>query len=172
MRLLSTLGTIFSIAVFVSEAQAQPPKDGPNNPPAIRKALDQRITIDYNGQNLEDTLDHLSKKTKLNIVIDQMAVQQIVGGMPGIIFANGGGGFGIGGVMPGFAGGPGAPASAGPVLLKIDNAKVRTGLQKLLSQYNLTFVILGYSVFVTTEEIGQLRQMRQRVSIDFKDQPL
>jgi hypothetical protein len=165
--------------VGAAEAKAQGAKGGPNTPPAIRKALDEKITLDFNGGSLEDVLDHLSQKTKLKFVVDYFVVQQMGINFGGFGIAGPGGA--VGGFFPGNAGnGPGAPAVAGApggagqagLLLKIDNGKVRTALQSMLKPYNLTFVILGDSVVITTDEVGHMRQMRQRVNIDVKGQTL
>ncbi|HYV37695.1 MAG TPA: hypothetical protein VE988_18570 [Gemmataceae bacterium] len=170
------------LALSAGDAHAQAQKGGPNNPAAIRKALDEKITLDFNGASLDEALDHLSQKTKLKIVIDYFAVQQVanfggfipIGAFGGIAgFGGGVGGFPGGIPAPGFPGQPGAPGGGQVgVLLKIDNGKVRTALQTTLNQHNLTFVIMGDSVVITTEDIGQIRQMKQRVSVDIKGQAL
>src|SRR5262249_30314874 len=49
--------------------------------------------------------------------------------------------------------------------LKLDKGTGRQGLQKLLQPFNLTYVVLGDTLLVTTEEMGLQRQMRQRTSV-------
>jgi hypothetical protein len=147
--LLVALGLAWT--VFAAAGWAEPQagsgagKDATNNTVAIRKALDQKITLDYSTQNFQEAIDHLRQKTKLNFVLDTYVLQMV--------------GIGIGEIPT-------------PVNLKIDNGKVRVALQNMLNQYHLTYVILGDSVLITTEEVGYLRQMRQRVNVEIKDQPL
>jgi type II secretory pathway component GspD/PulD (secretin) len=113
---------------------------------AVRKALDQKVTLDYNTQSLQDAIEHLRQKTKINFVLDSLVLQQM--------------GIGIDGGQP------------TPVLLKVTNGKVRQAVQGMLNAYHLTYVILGDSVLITTEEMAHLRQMRQRVSLDLDAAPL
>jgi hypothetical protein len=42
----------------------------------------------------------------------------------------------------------------------------------MLSPYNLSYVILEDTVLITTDEMGLYRQMRQRVNVEVKEQPL
>jgi len=157
-------------AMFAGDVQAQDQNNKPGTAAALRKALDQKITLDFSTQNFDEAIEHLRQKTKLNFTLDTFILQQMgIGvGFPGggII----GGAFPQGGIAPGF---PGAPNGGNvQMVLKSDNAKIRTALQNFLSPYNLTFVILGDTVLITSEEAGYQRQMRQRVSIDVKNQPL
>jgi len=84
----------------------------------------------------------LRQKTKLNIVVDTFVLQSM-----GIGFQD----------------------NPAPLLLKSNDGKVRTALQNMLNQYHLSYVILGDSVLITSEEVGYLRQMRQRVNVNVKD---
>jgi hypothetical protein len=191
----TSFAALLVVAWLGDHAKAQEPKEGPNNPPAIRKALDEKVTIDFKGESFNEALDHLSQKTKIKIVFDYYAT--VPQGAP---FAGGsafcGGGVGIGGIggigglygalgafgipggypMPPVA--PGAEKAMPGTVVKIKNTKARTGLQDLLNemnnayQTNLTFVIVGDSVVVTTEERGQVRQLRQRINVDIQEQPL
>ena len=54
---------------------------------------------------------------------------------------------------------------------KQTGVKFRSGLRTILTPYNLTFVILGDGVLVTTEEQAIYRQFKQRVSLDLSDAP-
>lgn len=132
-----------AIAALATPRAVAQTKDGPAL--AVRKALDQKITLDFSSQSIQEAIDHLQQKTKLNIVLDNYVVQ-----IQGI---------GINGVPS-------------PVTLKSDGGKVRTALQNMLNQYNLSFIILGDTVLITTDEIGYLRQLRQRVNIDVSELPL
>jgi type II secretory pathway component GspD/PulD (secretin) len=120
-------------------------KETPNNAAAVRKALDQKINLDFSSQNFQEAIDHLRQKTKLNIVLDTFVVQNM---------------------------GVGIPEVPTPVTLRSDGGKLRTALQNMLDRYQLTYVIVGDTVVITTEEFGYQRQMRQRVDVDAKEMPL
>src|SRR5207244_10820047 len=60
----------------------------------------------------------------------------------------------------------GIDENAMQVSLKVKDVKVRSGLRTLLGQLNLSYVIIGDIVLITTEEMAQYRQMKQRVTID------
>lgn len=112
---------------------------------AVRQALDKTITLDFTSQTLQEALQHLREKTKINFVLDVVSLQQM-----GILLDE----------------------NPTQVHLKVDKGKVKQGLQRILHPYNLTYVILGDTVVVTTEEVGLFRQMRQRVSLDVENVPL
>lgn len=118
----------------------------------VRKALDQTMLLDYTGQSFHDVIQHLRDKTKLNFMLDQIALGQI--GIP----------------VEEIPGQPGQPMQ---FHLKGDkNTKVRSALQRMLNGYSLTYVILEDSVLITTEEMGLHRQMRQRVSVEVNNEAL
>ncbi len=112
---------------------------------AVRKALDQTVTLDYSSASLEDIVGHLKDRTKINLVIDQMVLQA------GTIDFNPNGNL---------------------IHLKAARSKVRQVLQQLLNPYNLTYVILGETVLITNEGTAAQRQMRQRISLDVDNLPL
>src|SRR5262245_34389916 len=121
--------------------------DSPANP--VKKALDQTMTLDYQATNLLDAAQHLKEKTRVNFIVDVVALQNM-----GLLIIDDMGGM-------------------GPVHLKGDrNTKIRSALQRMLNAYNLSYVILDDSVLITTEEIGLNRQMRQRVSVNYTNTPL
>lgn len=121
----------------------------------LREGLNQKITLDFNGQSFEEGLDHLRQKTKLTITTDQMSMQML--------------GIGIGIANPNFPGGGGVQT---PVRLKVDNGPVRVALQKMLSPYGLTYILLNDSVHIISEQSAYQRQLRQRVSVDVDAKPL
>jgi type II secretory pathway component GspD/PulD (secretin) len=161
MRFVARLTCCLVACTAFAAADAQEPaKRAPKDAAAIRKALDEKITLDFATQNLQEALEHLHQKTKIRFVLDNNAMQ-FMGGGPGI-------GAGIGGPgIPGFQGGAGMPALQ--LSLKSDNGKVRTALQNLLSPQHLSYTILADSVLISTEEFGYQRQMQQRVSVDVKE---
>src|SRR5262245_36184126 len=82
------------------------PDPAPTSAEAIRKALDQKITLDYLGQSLQETVAHLREKTKINIILDTFVLQQM-----GILVPDG------------------VPMAAQQFPLKSDGGKVRQALQ-------------------------------------------
>lgn len=139
------------LAWALSHASVLHGQEGPVQPtPAekLRQALDQTMAFDFQGGTLADVIQHLKEKTKINFMMDAFVLQNM----------------GIG-VDPN-----GNPLT---VDLKADkNTKIRTTLQRFLSPYNLTYVILSDSVLITSESMALHRQMRQRVSAAYKDKPL
>src|SRR2546423_9425791 len=55
------------------------------------------------------------------------------------------------------------------VNLKLKDAKIRTALRSALNPYNLSYAIIGDTVVITTEDMAVLRQMKQRVSVDYEN---
>lgn len=137
-------GLVLTGAVLVNAVRADD-NNSPNSVDTIRKALDQSVTLDYSSASLEDILGHLKDRTKINLVIDQTVLQA------GTIDFNPNGNL---------------------IQLKATRTKVRQVLQQLLNPYNLTYVILGETVLVTTEGMAAQRQMRQRISLDVDNLPL
>jgi hypothetical protein len=127
---------------------------------AARKALDQKVTFDYLGQSLQEVIDHLREKTKVNFVLENVHIGMMPG-MPG-----------------GFPGGPpgGPPAAGGgQVHLKIKDGKLRQAVRSLLGQfhqYRLTYVILADRVAILPEQQATSRQLQQRVTLDLNQTPL
>jgi hypothetical protein len=113
----------------------------------IRKVLDQPITLDYTGNSFHELMEHLKDKTKINFVLDRLALQQM--GLAADDNPNNNG----------------FPQPT--LVLKCDrNGKLRNSIQRMLTGYNLTYAILEDSVLITTEENGLNRQLRQRVSVN------
>ncbi len=112
---------------------------------AARKALDQKITLDFVGQSFQEAVNHLREKTKVNFILDGQAAH-------------------------GMAIGPdGQPLG---VHLKITDGKVRQALQNTLTPMGLTYVILRDGVLITHQQFAHHRQMQQRVSLDLDSVPL
>src|SRR5436309_1203968 len=85
----------------------------------LRAALNQKVTLDFTSQQFNDGIEHLRQKTKLNVTVHRLALQKL------------GFGFDDGGPMP-----------VTPIHLKVDNGPVRVALQRMLSPYGLTYVVL------------------------------
>jgi type II secretory pathway component GspD/PulD (secretin) len=112
---------------------------------AARKALDQKTTLDFVGQSLQEAVNHLREKTKVNFILDNQAAQ-------------------------GMAIGPDGQPLA--IQLKVTDGKVRQALQNTLTPLGLTYVILRDGVLITHEQFAHHRQMQQRVSLDLDGVPL
>ncbi len=146
---------------------AAPIQDGGKNSqqfPAekTRKALQETVTIEIKEKTLDQAIGELKEKTKLNLVLDHQAIaldpnqqqwQQLQQLLP------------PGAVQPGV---PGQPST---VNLDAKDMKIRDALRKILAPENLTYVILGDQVLITTEAMALQRQLRQHVSLDLDAVP-
>jgi hypothetical protein len=119
----------------------------------LRAGLNQKMTLDFSG-SLEDALEHLRQKTKLPVTVDQYSLQMRGLGMNPNGFPNPNGG------------------QQANVNLKVDNGPVRVGLQRLLAQHGLTYILLNDSVHVIADQFAFNRQMQQRVAVDVSGKPL
>ncbi|MCI0637872.1 MAG: hypothetical protein L0Y72_31720 [Gemmataceae bacterium] len=131
------------------EAKQDPVDETPAE--RIRKALDQSLTLDFTGASLQEAIEHLKTKTRINFTLDNFAVQQM-----------------------GFAVDP-INGGVGVMQFHLKNergGKVRSALQRLLNSCNLSYVILEDTVLISTESIGLHRQMQQRVNISYEQVPL
>jgi hypothetical protein len=105
-----------------------------------REALDRAVTLRIDRLSLAAAVAQLRDKAKLNIAIDNPAIQ-----------------------MLGFT----AEQPPAPVQLDVKDMKARAVLRKMLDPYGLTFVVVGDAVVVTTEDAAAARQLSQRVSVNF-----
>ncbi len=121
-------------------APAATDKDDKPSVENVRQALDQPITVKIDKQTLAAAVETLRQKTKIHIVLDNLTIQQQLGFAP----------------------------DQSPIQVQVDlkDVKARTALRNVLAPYNLSFVVLGDTVVVTTEDMAAVRQMRQRVSVD------
>lgn len=133
-----------------------PALTAPNSPPTqpeapktetaaekLRKALDQVVSVDFKATSLTVAMETLREQTKINFVIDRATIQSM-------------------GISPDDA----------QLNLTLSKVKLRTVLKHLLSQYNLTYVIDGDILLITTDAMAIERQMRQRVNVNFDKMPL
>lgn len=130
--------------------QIEPAAKEPSAAEKIRKVLDQPMTLEFSGVTVQDIVQQLKERTRLNFVLDQYAVQQLRLQAEDL---------------------PNA-AQAGIVFKSERGCKLRTALQRFLNAYNFTHVILDDYVLITSEELGLSRQLRQRVSIHVANVPL
>jgi tRNA G37 N-methylase Trm5 len=129
---------LFGVAATALAAPLTEKPKAENPVEKVRKALDEVIDLDLAGQPLSVAIEQLREETKINFVLDQVAIAQM----------------GI------------DPMSAPVVTTKLSKVKARTALRNVLDQLNLTFVIVGEVVHISTEELAIHRQLRQRVSLD------
>jgi hypothetical protein len=141
-------GTVLAWVVspaFLSAAPATPTapdKDEKSLSPVekLHNDLDKNITIKIEKQPLSIAVEMLRDKSKINIVLDSLTIQQQLGFLP--------------------------EQSPTPVELDLKDAKIRTVLRAIVAPYGLSYAPVGDSVVITTEDMAMLRQMRQRVSVD------
>jgi len=146
MRVLLIL--LAGLGVGNSLAAAPTPKteDKPRSEsPAerIRKVLDSRTDLEYASVNLPAVLAQLSEAQGVNYILDKLVIQQI-----------------------------GAEPNDLMVDVKLKDVKVRSGLRTMLGQFNLTYVVVGESIIVTTEEVAIYKQLKQRVNVEYDVVPL
>jgi type II secretory pathway component GspD/PulD (secretin) len=109
----------------------------------LRKALDQTTDVTIENQGLETAINQLADQAKINVVIDRWTIQNM-------------------GIDP----------NGATVTVKLQNVKIRTALRQMLNQYNLSYVPIGDSIVVTTEDMAVHRQMKQRVSVEVDKEQL
>lgn len=135
-------GAALALALTAAPAPAAPDKDNSVSPvEKLRKDLDKTITVKIDKQSLSAAVEALRNQTKINFILDSLTIQQQLGFSPD------------------------APPS--PVEVDLKDVKVRAVLRAVLAPYNLSFAPVGDAVVITTEDVAMLRQMRQRISVDF-----
>ena len=76
IRLLALLMSwALSHAAVFGDPGEQTAKE-PSPAEKIRKALDQPLTIDYTSTSLPELVQHLKEKSRINFIIDRLALQQ------------------------------------------------------------------------------------------------
>jgi hypothetical protein len=142
--------TRFAQAVFLVGALAASPlaaadpaadaKDkAASAPERIRKIFEQKITIEISDQPLFLALNQLREQTKINFVLDRQTLQNM-----------------------------GQDAEALPVSFPKKEEKVVEVLKAIVKPYNLRYAIIGDSVFVSTDEMTMVRQLKQHISVDLE----
>src|SRR5438128_1581366 len=145
LRGLGALAVLGGICLFTLVEAAPVTPEGKSEATAekIRKALDKPITFRSVDQPLSQIIAALREQTKINIVLDQIAVSRVAPGLPPEVIS-----------------------------VEFEHTKLRTGLRSVLTPLNLTFVIANGTLLVTTEDVAVQRQMQQRVSGKFDKVPL
>lgn len=129
-----------AVALVTTVAFAAPVTDKKareTTPDGIRRILDQTTNLEFNNLPLQEALMQLGDQVKLNVVFDRASAQQT--GMD--------------------------PAEMN-VTVRLKDVKLKAGLRNLLAQYNLTYAVLGDTLLVTTEEVANVRLLRQSVDVD------
>ncbi len=143
----AVLAAAWGLAAGLAGAAPAPRTDArPADSPAerVRQALDQVLeAVEIIDQPLDQAVAQLHEQTKINLVLDRLTIQQM-----GLDMAN------------------------APVNLKLQNVKCRAALRALLGQYNLSYAVLGDTVFISSEDVAISRQLRQRVNVDMQHVPL
>jgi hypothetical protein len=139
-------GAVLAWAVapaLLSAAPAAPDKDDKtaSSTDKVRADLDKAITIKFEKQPLNVAVEMLKEKSKIKFDLDSVTIQQQLGATPDMLNL--------------------------PVDAEFKDRKVRSVLQAILSPYNLSFVPIGDSVLITTEDQAVYRQLHQRVNVDF-----
>jgi len=135
-RLAALLVLVVAPACAFAAPAAEPKK---NEFPAekVRKALDQPIDVDIAEQPLVNAINQLKEQAKVNLVLDTTTLAQ-----------------------------NGIDANNTPVSVKQTGIKARAALRSLLSQFHLSYAILGDTVLITTDDVALHRQLKQKVNVD------
>ncbi len=104
----------------------------------VKKQLDQLVSLESTDQSLNAVLARIHEQTKINFVVDRLALQQL-----------------------------GQDPEQMPTNVKVQDVKARSCLRSVLTPHNLGYAIIGDTVLISADEIAISKQMRQRVSIDF-----
>jgi hypothetical protein len=129
---------VLALALPLTAAPVPEKSRTPGPAELIRRELDDPVTLELSNQSLDDAVNQLRDRTKLNLVLDRVTLAQ-----SGI-----------------------DPAQAPVNDVKLRDVKARAALRTVLTPYNLHFVIVGDTLLVTTEEMAAYRQLKQRVSLD------
>jgi hypothetical protein len=108
----------------------------------LKKALDKVVELDIGDQALATAVTTLRDTTKLNFVLDYQTLINFVGD-PNTL----------------------------TVSAHQKNAKLKTSLREMLAPYHMSYVILGDSVVITTEDVAMQRQLKQRINLDLDAVP-
>ncbi len=107
---------------------------------AIRKALDEPISLEVGDQPLPAVLAQLSDIGKVPIILDRNALQMM-----------------------------GMEANEASVSLRAKEMKLKTAIRTVAGQHGLSFAVVGDHVLVSSEDVVCQRQLRQRVSFDLDE---
>jgi type II secretory pathway component GspD/PulD (secretin) len=103
----------------------------------VRKALDQTVEVNFDNIPFKVAFDDLKEKTKINFVLDVVTL------------ANNG-----------------IAVDSTPVSVKLSDVKAKHALRAMLDANRLGYAIVGDTVFISTEDEAQRKQLKQKVSLD------
>ncbi len=141
--MLRYVSIFVALPLCVASGQVTDPLKGEPAAEKFKRAMEQTLTVDFNGITLASAVESLRQQTKLNIVLDRASLMSMA-----------------------------VNADDFRVSLKLQNVKLRTVLKQLLSQCNLSHVLDGDIMLITIDEVAIQRQVRQRVSLEFDKLPL
>jgi hypothetical protein len=139
----AALGLLAALALAPSlvAAPAAPDKDKAATPAEkIRQALNAPVTVKVEKQSLTAAIGMLKEKASVNFVVDTFSIQQM-GWLPD------------------------QPPT--PVDVDLKDVKLKSALRTILEPYGLSYAVVGDTVIVTTEQMAVMRQMKQRVNVEF-----
>ncbi len=119
------------------------PKTAETPAEKLRLALDRPTSIEFTEQPINLALNQLRDQIKLNLVVDRFTLNQL-----------------------------GIDLESQPVSANFKDVKLRSALRTILRPHNLSFAVIGDTILVSTDEMCMHRQMRQRVNVDFDNEPL
>jgi hypothetical protein len=137
------------VAAPVPQALAEEPRTEPVAA-KIRKALAKAGDLEINEQPLDVAVNLLREQTGINFVIDQVAVPPPVGSVLAQM----------------------APYGSLRLTAHVHDKPIREALVRLLEPHNLTYVIVGDTVYISTPEKAAERQFSHTVHIDVDAVPL
>jgi len=103
----------------------------------VRQALDKKIDANFENVPLKAAIDDLKELTKVNFVLDVVTLAN-----NGIAVDN------------------------TLVNIKLTDVKAKQVLRTILDAHRLGYAIIGDTVFISTEDEAQRRQLKQKVSLD------
>jgi hypothetical protein len=126
---------LFGIAAAPAPSDDKPKTDTPAE--KLKKALNQPVDIDIDGQSIQQALTQLKEQTKIEFEVEKNSAAQV-----------------------------GVDMDNTTVSVKLKKVKLRVALKKLLGPQNLAYTIVGDSLVITTEEMATYRHLKQPVSVD------
>jgi type II secretory pathway component GspD/PulD (secretin) len=139
---IGALAAVLTLALVPPALSAAPAAENKAETPAekVRKALDQKIDLEFAGQSIVASIDQFKDKTKIHVVLDANFLAQ-----------------------------NGIDVNSNQVSIKVEGVKARSALRSILSQHHLGYAVLGDTVLVTTEDMALHRQFKQKVSLDLDE---
>src|SRR6185437_14296781 len=156
---VAALLTACGLAFSAEGRDIKPPAAGETPAEKIRKALDQVRDLEINDHPLDAAVNQLREQTGINFVIDRATLAPSPW-LPGAMM-----GTGINPTVPG----PYAHLRIGG---QFHGMPLRTALTKMLRNHDLTHVLVGDTVFITTSGKATALQLGQAVSVNIEAKPL